>query len=91
MKERREKVPFSLPSSRIREWRSAYYPTVGGHDTWATTPCHQAWGLGEMCDMDGLGEGRTDLSLEENFRGLVVKQSKGANEEEERNGYEEGS
>ena len=44
-----------------------------------------------MCGMDGLGEGHADLSLEENFRGLVVKQSKGANEEEERNGYEEGS
>ena len=31
--------------------------------------------------MDGLGEGHADLSLEENFRGLVVKQSKGANED----------
>ena len=41
--------------------------------------------------MDGLGEGHADLSLEENFRGLVVKQSKGANKEEEPNGYEEGS
>ena len=45
----------------------------------------------DMCGIADLGEFRADLSLEENFRGLVVKQSKGANEEEERNGYEEGS
>ena len=43
----------------------------------------------EICDTAGPGEGRADLSLKENFRGLVVKEQH--EEEKERNGYEEGS
>ena len=41
----------------------------------------------DMCGIADLGEFRADLSLEENFRGLVVKEQN----EEDRNGYEEGS